>query len=318
MFRSPRACAEVLRMCIFFWRVLAITLGTLALVTGPSSAASPPSLNIMTINMWHKDRPQELRVMADYMRGNLEKMPDFVLCQEVKFERDDELAPDTAAVLARELGYTSKGTRRKSDNEGVAIISRYPFLYYDQLHLRAQTSRLLLGFSRVSVMGEFFVPRIGRVRVVNVHFTNWKFEHRIRDKQLAETLKWIDQREAKAHAAITFFGGDFNAKQEWNEMKQLSDGSFTMAFEDYNGTDFTHGSPGDPHKRIDFIFVSAANRLLFGGEQILFKDPLKDGDSSFHLSDHCAVLHRYTLKTPTGPTAVSQAPQSEPKSLLQR
>lgn len=305
-------------MCLLSWRVLAVALGACALVTGPASAADTPSLNVMTINMWHKDRPHELRVMADYMRENLEKLPDFVLCQEVKFERDDVLAPDTAAVLARELGYTSKGTKRKSDNEGVAIISRYPFLYYDELQLKAQTSRALLGFSRVSVMGEFFVPRIGRVRVVNVHFTNWAFEHRIRDKQLAETLQWIDQRQAKAHAAITFFGGDFNAKHDWKEMGQLNDGSTVMPFENYNGVDPTHGSPGSPKKRIDFIFVSAANRLNFGGEQILFKDALKDGDSSFHLSDHCAVLHRYTLKVPPGPTAVSQAPQASPKPLIQR
>ena len=159
-------------MCLFCSRVLAVALGAVVLFTGPASAASPPSLNVMTINMEHKDRPHELRVAADYLRDRLEQLPDFILCQEVKFERDDELAPNTAAVLARELGYNCKGTKRKSDNEGVAIISRYPFLFYDELHLRAQTSPLLLGFNRVSVMGEFFVPKIGRVRVVNVHFTN--------------------------------------------------------------------------------------------------------------------------------------------------
>ena len=307
-------------MCLFSWRVLAVALGAVVFFTGPAWAANspPPSLNVMTINMEHKDRPHELRVTADYMRGNLEQLPDFILCQEVKFERDDELAPNTAAVLGRELGYDCKGTKRKSDNEGVAIISRYPFLFYDELHLRAQTSPLLLGFNRVSVMGEFFVPKIGRVRVVNVHFTNWGFEHHIRDKQLTETLRWIDQRQEKVHAAITFFGGDFNAKRDWHEMKQVGkDVSTNMAFEDHNGTNPTQGWPGSPHKRIDFIFVSAANRVNFGGEQILFKDKLTDGDSSFHLSDHCAVLHRYMLKIPGGP-AVSQGPQIEPKPLTQR
>src|SRR3954462_813583 len=302
-------------MTLICQRALAVALGALALFTGPAFAGAPaaPSLNVMTINMWHKDRPHELRVMADYMRGNLEKLPDFVLCQEVKFERDDVLAPNTAAVLAREMGYESKGTKRKSDNEGVAIISRYPFLYYDDLHLRAQTSALLLGFNRVSVMGEFFVPKVGRVRVVNVHFTNWAFEHHIRDKQLSETLEWIDRRQAKAQAAITFFGGDFNARHNWNEMKQIGEAAATtrMNFDDYNGEDPTQGSPGSPKKRIDYIFVSSLNRLLFGGEQILFKDRLTDGDESFHLSDHCAVLHRYTLKIPGAPAAVSQGPQSD-------
>ena len=306
-------------MCLLSWRVLAVALGTLSLFTGRASAGNEPSLNVMTINMEHRDRPHELRVAAEYMRDHLEKLPDFVLCQEVKFERDDVLAPNTAAVLAREMGYDCKGTKRKSDNEGVAIISRYPFLYYDELHLRAQTSPLLLGFNRVSIMGEFFIPKVGRVRVVNVHFTNWAFEHHIRDKQLSETLAWVDQRQAKVHAAITFFGGDFNAKHNWNEMKQLGGAATTqMAFEDYNGVDPTQGFPGSPKKRIDYIFVSSANRLLFGGEKILFKDALKDGDSSFHLSDHCAVLHRYMLKLSSAPTAVSQGPQAEPKALMQR
>src|ERR1051325_1302273 len=315
MFAAPRACAEVSFMCLYSWRVPAVALASLLLFTGRAPAANEPSLNVMTINMEHKDRPHELRVAAEYMRDNLDRLPDFVLCQEVKFERDDVLAPNTAAVLAREMGYDCKGTKRKSDNEGVAIISRYPFLYYDELHLRAQTSPLLLGFNRVSVMGEFFVPKVGRVRVVNVHLTNWAFEHHIRDKQLSETLAWIDQRQAKVHAAVTFFGGDFNAKHNWNEMKQLGETATTqMTFEDYNGADPTQGFFGSPKKRIDYIFVSSANRLSFAGEKILFKDALKDGDSSFHLSDHCAVLHRYLLKMPGIPSAVTQGPQAEPKA----
>src|SRR5689334_7078333 len=118
MFASPRACAEVSYMCLLTSRVLAGALATLLLITGPASAASEPSLNVMTINMEHKDRPHELRVAADFMRENLDRLPDFVLCQEVKFERDDVLAPNTAAVLAREMGYDCKGTKRKSDNEG--------------------------------------------------------------------------------------------------------------------------------------------------------------------------------------------------------
>jgi endonuclease/exonuclease/phosphatase family metal-dependent hydrolase len=299
-----------LRMGIFCWRVLAAALGAIAMITGPAFAAQPPSLNVMTINMQHKDRPHELKVMADYLRGNLDRVPDFILCQEVVFGRDEIMAPDTAAVLARELGYSSRGTKRKSDSEGVAIISRFPFLFYDELHLKAQTSPLLLGFNRVSVMGEFFVPKIGRVRVVNVHLTNWEFEHRIRARQVAETMKWLQDRQAKVPAAVTFFGGDFNSRRHWNEMKPLDElpTGKTLAFEDFNTTSPTMGSPGSPRKRIDFIFAATGGRLTFGSEKILFKDKLTDGDSSFHLSDHCAVLHHYDLKG-NGPTQLSSLPQ---------
>ena len=56
-------------MCLFCLRMLAVALGAVALFTGPASAANPPSFDVMTINMWHKDKPHELRVMADYMRA---------------------------------------------------------------------------------------------------------------------------------------------------------------------------------------------------------------------------------------------------------
>ena len=55
----------------------------------------------------------------------------------------------------------------------------------------------------------------------------------------------------------------------------------------------------------------------YAGRHQLNWPKLTDGDSSFHLSDHCAVLHHYSLKN-AGPTAVSQAPSVEPKPLLRR
>jgi endonuclease/exonuclease/phosphatase family metal-dependent hydrolase len=270
----------------------------ITLFIGLASAAQP-SLDVMTINLWHKNRPDELLAMVNHLRSDIDGVPDFILCQEVVFHRDEDQPTDTAKFLARQLGFHSKGTQRKSDREGVAIISRHPFLFYDELHLKAQTSRLLLGFNRVSVMGEFFVKGTGRVRVVNVHFTNWEFERRIRAKQLAETMRWIADRQAKVHCAVTFFGGDFNAKRHWDEMKPLDrlDSNGALLFEDFNTDAPSMGSPGKPNKRIDFIFV-AGGRLDFAGERILFQQRLSDGDSDFHLSDHVAVLHRYKLKQP--------------------
>src|SRR3954447_14017061 len=113
------------------------------LATVRAFAADIPALNIMSINLQHKDHPRELKVMADYLKSDLKVIPDFILCQEVMFERDQDLLPNTAAVLARELKLECRGTKRKSDREGVALISRYAFLYYDELHLQAQTTRLL-------------------------------------------------------------------------------------------------------------------------------------------------------------------------------
>ncbi len=294
-------------MSICSLRVLVSAQVLFILFIGHASADT--SLDVMTVNLWHKNRPEELRAVAKYLQSDLDRVPDFILCQEVVFHRSDEDQPtDTAKFLAWQLRFHSKGTQRKSDREGVAIISRHPFLFYDELHLKAQTSRMLLGFNRVSVMGEFFVPKIGRVRVVNVHFTNWEFERRIRGKQLAETMKWIADRQDKAHCAVTFFGGDFNAKRHWDEMKPLDllDGNGALLYEDFNTDAPSMGKPGNPNKRIDYIFV-AGGRMDFRGERILFQQRLSDGDSDFYVSDHCAILHRYQLKTAEIPIADAAA-----------
>lgn len=263
------------------------------------------SIGVMTTNLWHKDRPTELRAVADLLRADPTKNPDFILCQEVVFNRSGG-EDNTAAVLAKELGYYCKGTKRTSDREGVAIVSRYPFVHYDARHLEAQTSRLLLGFNRVSVMGEFMVPGAGRVRVVNVHFTNWKFEKHVRTKQLEETLEWIAEREKSVPAGITFLGGDFNAEPDSDEMQLVADfkGPRGMRFRSFNDPEEpSKGSPGNPNKRIDYILVAVAQHppLAFAGEQLLWKDGVprgRHGDGKFHLSDHVPVLHRYTVGRP--------------------
>ena len=94
-----------------------------------------------------------------------------------------------AAELAEELGYHSRGTKRWQNREGVAIVSRYPFVYYDERYLRARTSSLLMGFRRVSAMGEVQVPGVGRVRLVTTHLAYQPWEGRIRRRQMNETLR---------------------------------------------------------------------------------------------------------------------------------
>lgn len=255
-------------------------------------------LAVMTINLWHKDKPGELKIMAEQLRAEAKQMPDFVMCQEVVFDRG-EPEDSTAAVLANYMGYHCRGTRRTSDNEGVAIVSRFPFQYYAERHLKSQTSPLLLGFRRVSVMGEFMMPNVGRVRVVNVHFTNWEFEHHVRRKQLAETMDWIAERQAAAPAAVTLLGGDFNSKRDWDEMKLLGQAGLDgkPAFRDYNSSEASQGSPGNPNKRIDYIFISAtAQPAWLLSEALLWKNGLPRGSSRFFLSDHLALLHVYAIK----------------------
>ena len=275
---------------------------------------APRPLNVMTVNLEHHDKPFELQTVAAQLKANAAHTPDFVFCQEVLFNRG-EAEDSTADVFAKEMGYHVRGTKRTSDREGIAILSKYPIDYYDSINLKSQTSRLLLGFRRVSTMAETTVPGVGKVRLVNVHFTNWGFETHVRREQLRETLEWAAARERAAPAALTFLAGDFNAEPDFAEMALIKDRKVTgpLAFRDSNGSAFSQGGRGSPNKRIDFIFVSGANLPAFSGEELLWKSgvPTADG-GSFYLSDHLAVLHHYVM----APAATTPAPTKAPKPMI--
>ena len=264
--------------------------------------ADADRLSVLSFNMQHRDKPAQLAVMAERLRSDLADMPDFILCQEVLFQRSRHKGHDnTATVLAEELGYYCHGTKRRSDREGVAIISRHPFVHYSQRDLKARTSGLLLGFRRVSIMGEFLVPGMGRVRVVNVHLAHWPFEHHIRYQQLKETLQWIADRDREVPADVIVLGGDFNIQPGWSEMGLLTDspGPGELRYLDLNSSDPTRGRPGAPRVRVDYIFVAAPDRdLRMLGERLLYKDGLLTGDGGnrrFWLSDHVPLLHEYAI-----------------------
>ena len=77
-----------------------------------------------------------------------------------------------------------RATKRTKDGEGLGILSRYPFDHYDGLVFDARTNKMMLGNKRIAVMGEFVVPDIGRVRVVNTHLAHWGWEGHIREQQM--------------------------------------------------------------------------------------------------------------------------------------
>lgn len=266
------------------------------------------ALGVVTTNLQHRNRPEELQAAARLLKSDPGRTPEFILCQEVVFGRSDEQAPNTAAIIANTLGYHWRGTKRTTDHEGVAIVSKYPFVYYAARHLDAQTSRVLLGFRRVSVMGEFMVPSVGRVRVVDVHFTNWEFEKRIRGKQLAETLEWIAEREREMPAEVTILGGDFNAETDWDEMQQIKHPTGgQLAFSDYNSHEYSKGSVGNyEDSRIDLIFVHTRQQVArLADQKVLWRSGLyKSNGSHFFLSDHLPVYHLYSF----APAAVAAGP----------
>jgi endonuclease/exonuclease/phosphatase family metal-dependent hydrolase len=266
----------------------------------------PDRLSVLSFNMEHKEKPEQLKIIAQRLKNDLAETPDFILLQEVVFRsvrtRGDS---STAETLGELLGYYTEGTKRSSDSEGVAILSRYPFLYYASKELKAQTNRLLLGFQRVSVMGEFMVPMIGRVRVVNVHFTNWGFEAHVRHKQIQETLQWMVERQREVPADLTILGGDFNCVPGDDEIRLVTQSPMgrQLGFQDFNSDGPTRGAPGRPNTRVDYIFASSPHtklKLTGHGERRLWLSGLATatGGSRFWPSDHVPILHEYAVTRP--------------------
>ncbi len=262
---------------------------------GPSGCFS-----VLTFNMKHRDVPLQLDAAARYLKTQLPTMPDFILCQEVVFDRPKKKGADnTATVLADLLGYQARGTARDGGGEGVAILSRHPFDYYDYLHIESRDGLFSGGFPRVSVMGEFTIPD-GKIRVVNVHLTQRPSQHEIRLAQLQETLDWMAKRQREAPADVIVLGGDFNIEPQWNRLGVLTDASATggVTFVDFNSKDNTSGNVGEPWQRVDYIFVAGVNRGVSSvGEAILWREgvPTVDGSARFWPSDHWPLLHVFTV-----------------------
>ncbi len=254
-------------------------------------------LLVMSFNTEHRDRPDEMRAFAGWLR-DVEELPDLILCQEVRFRPTGEPA---AAVLATELDLHWRGTAREGDHEGLVVISRFPIFYYDELHLEARTSALLMGHRRVSTMAELDVPGLGRVRAVNVHFANWPFEGHVRRRQLEETLAWSAERDRTVPADVTILGGDFNMTPHAPEFDALQKAELTGGQRWLDGNTYrpTRCPRGRPVKRIDYLFIAVRGLdVVQVREKLLLEDglPRPDGTGRFRLSDHLPLVQAFSMK----------------------
>jgi endonuclease/exonuclease/phosphatase family metal-dependent hydrolase len=258
-------------------------------------------LSILTFNTKHRDVPLQTQAIANALKADFTRMPDFVLLQEVVFGRAKKKGHDnTAAALAELVGYECRGTAREHGMEGVAILSIHPFDHYEFKHLDSRDGFLSAGFPRVSVMGEFAIPGIGLVRVVNVHLAHQRSSNDVRRAQLIETLQWMADRQRDVPADVIVLGGDFNIEPGWEEMTVIEDASVTggLTFMDFNTTAFTSGAVGDLYRRVDYVFMASPNRRAESvGEGILWRGGIAtvDGSSTFWPSDHVPLLQVFAI-----------------------
>ena len=239
-------------------------------------------LTILSYNILRtKDQIETGGIMASDLTSNSEITPDFILWQEVMGKNDEE-SPEK--LFAEKMGnYYSEFISKsgKQSGEGSAIISRYPFELVD--HKVFPGTIFPPDFERVALLGEFIVPGIGYVRIINVHLS-W-INARARKSQVKTTLQWLEALEQERSADLTIFGGDFNAKPNSKPISLVMHNDyFDMKF--YNFNDPSLGT-SSLNSRIDYIFMAPLNPQLM---EVVFERLIWTVDK---LSDHVAILHKY-------------------------
>jgi endonuclease/exonuclease/phosphatase family metal-dependent hydrolase len=257
-----------------------------------AAALTEKNLNVFSFNI---KRNGDLREKALKIARDLNSLgqykPEFILLQEVKGE-DNAGSPEK--VLGAALGgyysnFSSKTGSKKG--EGSAIVSKYPFQYYDYKIFSPS-----LPLKRIAIMGEFAVPGVGLVRIVNVHLSWQPMLEGSRSKQIKTVLDWLQERETKKKADLVFFGGDFNLHPDSSDLRKTLTYKNSPFINLNNPDSDTRGSA-----RVDYIFASTSDHHSVKG--------LREYVYNNDVSDHKGILHLYSVAPQY---ASSATPKNQP------
>ena len=230
-------------------------IAMLAMLAGCASTpmrAGSPSLDIVTLNLWHdrEDWPHRLAMIEAELRR---LSPDAILLQEVL--QDDGL-PNQAMTLAERLRYhaffVSVDPVDHTRRYGNAILTREPALQQGFRRLQPNDAYRIAGWVRTTVRGH----------AVNLYVVHLDFEDRsgaTRARQTTDLLDFVDATQGDAPAVI---GGDFNVTADASELAPLRK-RFVDAYaaahagEDVEGPAHVTLNPRfNPPARIDRVYGS--------------------------------------------------------------
>jgi len=240
-------------------------------------------VKILTLNTWTTRGPWQERWEVIY-EGLDVLQPDLITFQEV-FRRD--LAQEVMKRVGFE--YSVFGP----EASGLAILSRFP-VKAEASHIM-QTQSPTEEYTRFVIFAELEVEK-KRLAVLNTHLS-WKLdEGEIREKQVEELLAFATE---KAGSKETLAMGDFNAPPSTPEIqKMVREGKVSDTYAALHphdpGLTWDNRNPfcadhGLPDRRLDYIFVRNAAKLLKGPQSIelAFTKPNAQGMLA---SDHYGVF----------------------------
>lgn len=267
---------------------------------GLNYSAKRDNFKVLILNLHCYQEKDQLAKLATIAQTIRELDIDVVCLQEVAEHWNDgagDWESNTARIIHAQLPQpfhlVAEWSHRGFDRyrEGVAILSRYPFIRTEARYVSANQDVYDIH-SRKVIMGQISAPGVGVVNLFSAHLSWWENGFR----QQFDTLRaWVDRRHTRTVAA-TLIGGDFNVKagaQGYAHIVATSD------YEDqflrvsdrraFDAIFYKRAAGWESHLahdgRIDFIFMKRGGKLRPIAAQRLFT-----GDRYRRVSDHEGFL----------------------------
>lgn len=183
---------------------------------GRNYIAKRDNFKVLILNLHCYQEADQLAKLATIARAIRELKVDVVCLQEVAEHWNDGVGDwlsNTARIIYDQLpqpfylatDWSHRGFDRY--REGVAILSRYPFVRTEARYVSSSHDVYDIH-SRKVLMGQIVAPGIGVVNLFSAHLSWWDNGFRV---QFDALRTWADRRHTRAVAA-TLLCGDFNVR----------------------------------------------------------------------------------------------------------
>lgn len=283
-----------------------VGLGGLTMVltaAGDAGAQAPEhdrfdTLRVLTYNLHglldDQPNPDWDPVRTAWLADAIENLdPDVVGFQEVLQHAGSDGSDNQIRTLADTLSRrTGSRWQVRSEvahpswerfDEGIAILTRHPIVRTDEYMLKARDE-----YPRNLISARILTP-IGVIDFFTTHLAHRAEAEATREAQVSEIRQHVGERQAGEPPAV--ITGDFNAGPDQPSIQSAtaadSAGRWVDAFEMLNpgAAGYTY-SAGEPHRRIDYVFVSDTVSISPVRAEVVFGEA-RGGKK---LSDHLGVV----------------------------
>jgi maltose 6'-phosphate phosphatase len=251
---------------------------------GQNYLARHDRLKLMTLNLHCFQEERQLDKFTQIARAIRDLQVDVVCLQEVGEPWNGGYGDwnyNAAKLIRDRLGesyavYTDWSHLGFGQyREGVAILSRYPFVAQDSRYL-SPTQDAYDIHTRKAVMACIHVPYFGVINIFSVHLSWWENGFQ---QQFENLRRWAESKET-SEVVATFLCGDFNTAAHTT--------GYTLLSQEYEDQFFKANAPRLSQvddRRIDYLFMKRGNplRVVSAGQLFTANDygPVSDHEGYY-------------------------------------